>query len=297
MGVFSVNNKITGDRLIPLNLQLTMDGLSGMKLFESYTADDRLLPANYRDRIQFIVTGISHKISNNDWTTTVTSISGPKWDGVVAKEAPNITVLTSNANTTQQSATSPSSTPSTILPPGSSTTENQKSLIKQAANATYVDTPPDAQNDADPAMCGRGTYNVARNLVELQKGRSATQGQNIRSGGNANQSGYWDKLVALGYTQYTIGNNFTKAQMKNYINNGASDASGVNQPWVEGDVIVYYSSDNKKFHTQIYVGNWNTSNWACDRKNNYGLGFVYSNPKTNPQNSYTFLVFKAPVAS
>jgi hypothetical protein len=297
VGALTNQDIIPGVGFLPIDLELTMDGLSGMKLFESYTADDRLLPANYRDRIQFIITGISHKIANNDWTTTVTSISGPKWDGVVAKEAPNITVLTSNANTTQQSATSPSPSPSTILPPGSSTTENQKSLIKQAADATYVNTPPDAQNVGEPYMCGRGTYNVARNLVELQKGRSATQGQNIRAGGNANSSDYWNKLVALGYTQYNVGNNLTKTQIKDYINNGVPDTSGANQPWVEGDVIVYYSSDNKKFHTQIYVGDWNTSKWACDRKNNYGTGFVYSNPKKYPQNSYTFLVFKAPIAS
>jgi hypothetical protein len=297
IGTFVNQDIIPGVGFLPIDLELTMDGLSGMKLFESYTADDRLLPANYRDRIQFIVTGLSHKIANNDWTTTVTSISGPKWDGVVAKEAPNITLLSSNTQTTQASSTSPPPSPSTILPPGSSTTENQKSLIKQAADATYVNTPPDAQNNADPAICGRGTYNVARNLVELQKGRSATQGQNIRAGGNANSSDYWNKLVALGYTQYNIGNNLTKAQVKDYINNGVPNTSGANQPWVEGDVIVYYSSDNKKFHTQIYVGDWNTSKWACDRKNNYGTGFVYNNPKKYPQNSYTFLVFKAPIAS
>ena len=298
VGALTNQDIIPGVGFLPIDLELNMDGLSGMKLFESYTADDRLLPINYRDRIQFIITGISHKIANNDWTTTVTSISGPKWDGVVTKEAPNITVLTSNANTTQPSSTSsPAPTPSTILPPGSTTTENQKSLIKQAADATYVNTPSDAQNNADPAMCGRGTYNVARNLVELQKGRNATQGQNIPAGGNANSSGYWNNLVALGYAQYNIGNNFTKAQVKDYINNGIPDASGINQSWVEGDVVVYYSSDNKKYHTQIYVGDWNTSKWACDRKNNYGTGFVYNNPKKYPQNSYTLIVFKAPIAS
>ena len=105
IGTFVNQDIIPGVGFLPIDLELTMDGLSGMKLFESYTADDRLLPANYRDRIQFIVTGLSHKIANNDWTTTVTSISGPKWDGVVAKEAPNITALVTNDTSTAQSQT------------------------------------------------------------------------------------------------------------------------------------------------------------------------------------------------
>lgn len=102
VGALANQDIIPGVGFLPIDLELTMDGLSGMKLFESYTADDRLLPANYRDRIQFIITGISHKIANNDWTTTVTSISGPKWDGVVTKEAPNITTLKSNDTSTAQ---------------------------------------------------------------------------------------------------------------------------------------------------------------------------------------------------
>jgi hypothetical protein len=96
VGALTNQDIIPGVGFLPIDLELTMDGLSGMKLFESYTADDRLLPANYRDKIQFIITGISHKIANNDWTTTVTSISGPKWDGFITKSAPKIKVLKPN---------------------------------------------------------------------------------------------------------------------------------------------------------------------------------------------------------
>lgn len=96
VGALTNQDIIPGVGFLPIDLELTMDGLSGMKLFESYTADDRLLPINYRNKIQFIVTGISHKIANNDWTTTVTSISGPKWDGFITKSAPKIKVLKPN---------------------------------------------------------------------------------------------------------------------------------------------------------------------------------------------------------
>ena len=59
---------------MPINLELTMDGLSGMKIYESYTADTRLLPLKYKDAIQFIITGVSHRIQNNDWTTELEAI-------------------------------------------------------------------------------------------------------------------------------------------------------------------------------------------------------------------------------
>jgi len=67
-----------------------MDGLSGMRIYESYTADTRLLPARYQDKIQFITTGISHRIQNNDWTTTITSLSGPKYDGKTVGTVPAV---------------------------------------------------------------------------------------------------------------------------------------------------------------------------------------------------------------
>jgi hypothetical protein len=73
---------IPGIGFLPIDLELTMDGLSGIKIYEAYEADTRLLPKNYQNVIQFITTGISHKIQNNDWTTTLNSISGPKYNGV-----------------------------------------------------------------------------------------------------------------------------------------------------------------------------------------------------------------------
>ena len=81
IGLYTKEGFIPGVGFMPINLELTMDGLSGMRIYESYTADTRLLPPKYKDAIQFIVTGVSHRIQNNDWTTTITSISGPKYTG------------------------------------------------------------------------------------------------------------------------------------------------------------------------------------------------------------------------
>jgi hypothetical protein len=115
VGAYTKTEIIPGVGFLPIDLELTMDGLSGMKLFESYTADDRLLPSNYRNKIQFIITGMSHKIQNNDWTTTINSISGPKFDGTVTKKAPGISPLSPGV-TTPVTAPPPSSVPLVIVP-------------------------------------------------------------------------------------------------------------------------------------------------------------------------------------
>jgi hypothetical protein len=115
VGSYTKADIIPGVGFLPIDLELTMDGLSGMKLYESYTADERLLPSNYRDKIQFIVIGMSHKIQNNDWTTTINSISGPKYDGVITKKAPAISSLNPGV-TTPATAPPPSSVPLAIVP-------------------------------------------------------------------------------------------------------------------------------------------------------------------------------------
>ena len=63
--------------LLPVDLELTMDGLSGIKIYENYFVDGKLLPDDYKDSIKFVTTGVSHKIQNNDWTTTLNSLLSP----------------------------------------------------------------------------------------------------------------------------------------------------------------------------------------------------------------------------
>lgn len=56
---------------IPINLNLTFDGLSGMKIYQRFKVTQDFLPYNYPNTLQFIITGITHQISNNKWITTI----------------------------------------------------------------------------------------------------------------------------------------------------------------------------------------------------------------------------------
>jgi GH24 family phage-related lysozyme (muramidase) len=67
-----------------------MLGLSGVKIYETYTIDTTLLPKAYKDKIQFICSGVSHKVSDGEWTTTLNSICGPKYDNVKISNPPGV---------------------------------------------------------------------------------------------------------------------------------------------------------------------------------------------------------------
>ncbi len=78
LGEYTKSKRIPGVGFIPLNLQLTMDGLSGMKIYQTFDIDETLLPDEYKSRIRFIIRGVNHKIDKNGWETSVETLSLPK---------------------------------------------------------------------------------------------------------------------------------------------------------------------------------------------------------------------------
>ena len=65
-----VNKTLPGSSPIPISLTLKLDGISGIKLFETFKADLQFLPKSYHS-VTFIVKGINHEISGNDWITNI----------------------------------------------------------------------------------------------------------------------------------------------------------------------------------------------------------------------------------
>ena len=60
---------------IPFNLKLKMDGLSGIKIYNKIEVNTSFLPTNYGDSLSFIVTGVNHKLSGNEWVTNLDTIA------------------------------------------------------------------------------------------------------------------------------------------------------------------------------------------------------------------------------
>jgi hypothetical protein len=58
--------------LIPFELEITLDGISGCTIGQIFTIDQSILPRDYYNKnLGFVITGISHALQNNDWTTTL----------------------------------------------------------------------------------------------------------------------------------------------------------------------------------------------------------------------------------
>jgi hypothetical protein len=63
---------------IPISLNLTMEGLAGMRLFNKFTITEEYLPFSYRNQFDFIIKGITHELKNNYWNTMIESLCVPK---------------------------------------------------------------------------------------------------------------------------------------------------------------------------------------------------------------------------
>ena len=58
--------------IVPISLELTLDGISGLTIGEIFTVDKQVLPRDYISKfIGFIVTGISNDIKPTAWLTTI----------------------------------------------------------------------------------------------------------------------------------------------------------------------------------------------------------------------------------
>ena len=75
----TANNKNSSPSagFIPISLELTMDGLAGMKIFQTYTIPTNFLPAQYEKAFDFIIKKYTHEVNNSVWTTKLESISIP----------------------------------------------------------------------------------------------------------------------------------------------------------------------------------------------------------------------------
>jgi hypothetical protein len=63
---------------IPFKLNLTLDGISGIKIYNKLSVNTEFLPKVYGERADLIVTGVSHILSKNDWTTQIETTLIPK---------------------------------------------------------------------------------------------------------------------------------------------------------------------------------------------------------------------------
>lgn len=63
---------------IPFNLGITLEGLSGVKIYNKIDVDQKFLPKNYPEILHFITTKVNHYIRDNKWETQLETLVLPK---------------------------------------------------------------------------------------------------------------------------------------------------------------------------------------------------------------------------
>ena len=68
-------DSVTATGILPLALNIKMDGIGGIPLYQAFTVPANRLPAQYvnngKPRVGFTVAGLTHTIENNQWTTAI----------------------------------------------------------------------------------------------------------------------------------------------------------------------------------------------------------------------------------
>jgi hypothetical protein len=72
---FQINGEdVDYKALIPFELEITLDGISGFITGQIFRIEKNILPREYHNKnFGFIITKLSHSLQNNDWVTTVTT--------------------------------------------------------------------------------------------------------------------------------------------------------------------------------------------------------------------------------
>ena len=73
-------DKLSGGTVgfIPFKLGLTLDGISGIKIYNVLRINTEFLPKAYGKTVDLIVTGVSHRLNDNDWETSIEATVMPK---------------------------------------------------------------------------------------------------------------------------------------------------------------------------------------------------------------------------
>jgi hypothetical protein len=62
---------------IPLSFEVILEGISGIKIYNKLNVNTEFLPSNYPIALNFVITKVNHNISNNNWDTSLSTISMP----------------------------------------------------------------------------------------------------------------------------------------------------------------------------------------------------------------------------
>jgi hypothetical protein len=267
--------------IIPTELNVTLDGIGGVIIGNLFKINKDIVPNGYKGvlgrNLAYIVTGLGHSISDNDWTTDLkaypivfeqskgTSIykqwKNQQYPGTVITAGGQSFVLTNEANGRSNGA---GAIPTAVT--STATTQKQVDAMNAALEAIF------GANTGAASLCARYVYSISTDYINALNGKPLTGQILAGQSGNANTPEYRAALTKLGYKQ-TYNSSLTKQQVISKIDKG---------PWKVGDIIIYYDPSNPTDlrHTQIYTGGSSPYSggylWASSYSDNYTYNFIYN---------------------
>ena len=176
---------------IPINLSITLNGLSGIKIFDKLKVESKFLPNNYGDTLEFIITELDHFIENNKWYTRIGTLSIPN---TINKPEAIIQIEELSALTTELieltsfvgSSLYNYSTLAQLIINSSNTGDNAVADPRQFRKPGYLLLPNVSRNIPEDKKAGSGKLSVLVKIGEL--------GGNLRIG---NTYGSFDNIKLL----------------------------------------------------------------------------------------------------
>tara|TARA_B110000495_G_scaffold57730_1_gene48913 strand:+ start:1191 stop:4301 length:3111 start_codon:yes stop_codon:yes gene_type:complete len=114
---------------LPFNLNLEIDGLSGMKLYQKFLMTDSILPISYADDgVDLQLKGINHQITPESWTTKLDTLSVPADKLAPVSRPPQMSSTTQG--TPQGSSGQTANGTALPPPPGQQPPEDEKLRVR-----------------------------------------------------------------------------------------------------------------------------------------------------------------------
>lgn len=300
-----------GTGFIPFKLNITLDGISGFKIYQKLKVDTDFLPNGYAITTEFIITGVDHVLRDNDWETNLKLIMLPKFEDykeIVTLDTFRSTAVTYNTETI-------SSQQKNTVDDNSSWAD----LVVEATECVF-------NNNTTPtnALCAKYSTMIAKSIVSKIDNSDCS---NVTGGwGDANNPNYINKIESTGkYVSQNSGiikgpdlatkmvdffnnSNWEYGDVVQYYlipNPNSSDPNEVNgynkyvtdvTQWKAGNGTKVKRNGSAAYHIQVYTGKYSKNNngtgWTTDKKDNYGTAFVYKSKTYLEGDEYQINVFK-----
>tara|TARA_R110000772_G_scaffold48722_3_gene111483 strand:- start:1144 stop:4518 length:3375 start_codon:yes stop_codon:yes gene_type:complete len=272
-----VNSSLSG--FIPVELGITVDGIDGINIYNKIQINQKFLPSSYPNALKFIIKGVDHKISNNTWETTLTTISTAPTNQI----PPNTTFSSNQASTSTQTS---NSSGTTTIPSSSSTTSTSSgNVLSSYPELPVIDPPPPSNllpyQEAVQILNSITTPSIAKAVFAVLFAEASKKGQAFRSAGGFNYAGVQTdvrsngRAIRWGASKYIIARYIRKDAVR--LREFAVFES--NKTFLEFMVnrisSKNFNGDNGDSWTTTYINRW----WSPAKKAEFTKGTTTYNNK------------------